>query len=254
MCPPPHPKRIPIKPKGVKTIAKPHFKKKGFRGRVPADFIRINERIRASKIRVIDGTTNQQLGVMSTGDALRKAKSMGLDLVEVTSKTVPPVCRICDYGKWKYEQAKQKKDKDKTKTQKLKEVKFRINIEDHDYNIKMARGERFLDEGHKLRVQLMFKGRQMAHPEIGMDLMHRIIEDFKTMAHVDAKPRQAGRNIGMMLSPLPKHLRKPKFTAHFSDEHDEEEDHEDHEETHDEPHDEPHDDAQDTDKNPNQDA
>ena len=150
---------------------------------------------------------------MSVSDALRRAKSMGLDLVEIAASADPPVCRICDYGKWKYEQAKQAKSK--IKVTKLKEVKFRVGIDIHDYNIKMARAESFLAEGHKLRVQVTFKGRQMAHPEIGFQLIARVIDDLKTMGNSDVVPRQAGRNIGTMLSPLAKHLRKPKFTAHF---------------------------------------
>lgn len=158
-------------------------------------------------------------------DALRRARAMGLDLVEVAPTADPPVCRICDYGKWKYEQAKQQKTK--TKTTKVKEVKFRVGIDPHDYNIKMARAESFLEEGHKLRLVVMFKGRQMAHPEIGFELINRAIDDLKTMGHSDVVPRQAGRNIGTMLSPLAKHLRKPKFTAHFDENDvDEEEDEE----------------------------
>jgi translation initiation factor IF-3 len=164
-------------------------------------------------VRVIDGTNNSQLGVMSSMDALRRARAMGLDLVEVAATADPPVCRICDYGKWKYEQAKQAKSK--VKTTKVKEVKFRVGIDVHDYNIKMAHAESFLEEGHKLRLVVMFKGRQMAHPEIGFELINRAIEDLKTMGHSDVVPRQAGRNIGTMLSPLAKHLRKPKFTVHF---------------------------------------
>lgn len=163
---------------------------------------------------------------MTAVDALRRAKSMGLDLVEIAANAEPPVCRICDFGKWKYEQAKQQKNK--IKTSKLKEVKFRVGIDPHDYNIKMARGESFLEEGHKLRVVVMFKGRQMAHPELGFQLIQQIIDDFKTMGHADVVPRQAGRNIGTMISPLAKHLRKPRYTAHFDanavEEDDEDED------------------------------
>lgn len=194
------------------------------------DQTRVNERIRAPRVRVIDGTTNQQLGVMHPADAVRKAKSMGLDLVEVAANASPPVCRICDYGKWKYEQAKQKKHQ-VNKGGKLKEVKFRVGIDPHDYNIKMARGERFLGDGHKVRIQIMFKGRQMAHPELGIELANEIIADFKTMGHPDAPPRKAGRNISMLITPWPKEQRKPKFTSFddLSDEDDEEHDH-DHEE------------------------
>ena len=181
-------------------------------------------------MRVIDGTNNAQIGVMSAADAVRRARSMGLDLVEIAPNADPPVCRICDYGKWKYEQAKQQKNK--AKASKLKEVKFRVGIDPHDYNIKMARGESFLDEGHKLRVVVMFKGRQMAHPELGFELIRRIIDDLKTMGHADVVPRQAGRNIGTMISPLAKHLRKPRFTAHFDANATEDEDDDEEEDGH----------------------
>lgn len=158
---------------------------------------------------------------MHTRDAINKAKSMGLDLVEVASNADPPVCRICDVGKWKYEQSKLKKDKNKSKQQRTKEVKFRPRIEEHDYEMKLTRAESFLDDGHKLRVQLQFRGREMAHPQLGMQLMHRVIKDLETMANVDFPPRQAGRNISMSLSPLPPQKRKRKFTKYQVEDNDE---------------------------------
>jgi translation initiation factor IF-3 len=178
----------------------------------------VNERIRAPKLRVIDGTTNKQLGVMASYEALQVAKKMGLDLVEVSANADPPVCRICDYGKFKYDEAKKKKEST-TKTTKIKEVKFRIGIDPHDYGIKMTRAERFLMHGDKLRIQLMFRGRQMAHQELGFELAKQITDDLATMAHVDMEPRKTGRNITMMLSPLPEAQRKPKFLAHDDDLH-----------------------------------
>ena len=193
----------------------------------------MNERIRAPKIRVIDGTTNKQLGVMASYEALQVAKKMGLDLVEVSANADPPVCRICDYGKYKYDEAKKKKEST-TKTTKIKEVKFRIGIDPHDYGIKMTRAERFLMHGDKLRIQLMFRGRQMAHQELGFELANQIKTDLLTMAHVDMEPRKAGRNITMMLSPLPEAQRKPKFLAHDDDLHpDDDEDPNEEDEDHD---------------------
>lgn len=173
---------------------------------------RVNERIRAPRVRVVlpDG---QQLGVMSSKEALEKAKMVGLDLVEIAAKADPPVCRIIDYGKYKYEQAKLKKQQ-KTNTKnvsRMKEVKFRVRTEQHDYNIKLNRLETFLDEGHKARVILQFRGRENAHREIGFEKMERILGDLKTMANVDQPPRLSGRVIGMTLSPLPKEQRKRKF-------------------------------------------
>ncbi|MEM0897561.1 MAG: translation initiation factor IF-3 [Verrucomicrobiota bacterium] len=192
----------------------------------------MNERIRAPKIRVVDAESGKQLGVMQTSEALKVAKARGLDLVEVTSNTDPPVCRIVDYGKYKYEQKKKQKEHPK-KTNKTKEVKFRVGIDPHDYEIKMTRAEHFLDDGDKLRVQLMFRGRQMAHQNIGFDLMKRVKEDLAEMAHVDMEPKLAGRNITMMMSPLPEHMRRRKFTkldAEDYEGHEDEEDHEDDEE------------------------
>ena len=197
----------------------------------------MNERIRAPKLRVIDGTTNKQLGVMASYEALQVAKKMGLDLLEFSANADPPVCRICDYGKYKYDQAKQKKESTH-KAIKIKEVKFRIGIDPHDYGIKMTRAERFLMHGDKLRIQLMFRGRQLAHQELGFDLANQITSDLKTMAHVDMEPRKTGRNITIMLSPLPEDQRKPKFLAHDDDvhpdddedPHEEEDDHEDEDE------------------------
>ncbi len=175
---------------------------------------RINERIRAPRIRVVYGE-GQQLGVMTTREALDKAKSVGLDLVEIASKADPPVCKIVDYGKWKYEQSKLKKTSKSKGATKMKEVKFRVRTEEHDYNIKCSRAEKFLEEGHKVRIQLQFRGRENAHREIGFEVMQRVKGDLKGMAHVDMEPKLAGRAIGMVLSPLP----KEKQVRHFQMEH-----------------------------------
>lgn len=170
---------------------------------------RINDRIRAPKVRVImaDG---QQLGVMGSREALAKAQSLGLDLVEIAGQVDPPVCKIIDYGKFKYEQAKLKKQKSKSATR-MKEVKFRVGTGQHDYNIKLGRAEGFLDANHKCRFVLQFKGRENAHKELGFVVLNRIIEDLKTMAQVDQPPRLNGRAVAMILSPLPAHQRKRKF-------------------------------------------
>ena len=171
---------------------------------------RVNDRIRAPKIRVVYGE-GQQLGVMSTREALDKAKSVGLDLVEIAANADPPVCRIVDYGKYKYEQSKLKKTSKSKGPAKMKEVKFRVRTEEHDYNIKCARAEKFLDEGHKVRVQLQFRGRENAHREIGFEVLQKVALDLKEIANVDQQARLAGRAVNMMLSPLPKEQRKRKF-------------------------------------------
>ena len=210
-----------IHPPEDKAIAKPQRDQN--RGRF-RDMTRINDRIRAPKVRVImaDG---QQLGVMSSREALAKAQSLGLDLVEIAGQVDPPVCKIIDYGKFKYEQAKLKKQKSKSATR-MKEVKFRVGTGQHDYNIKLGRAEGFLDTNHKCRFVLQFKGRENAHKELGFVVLNRIIEDLKTMAQVDQPPRLNGRAVAMILSPLPAHQRKRKFHL-FHGELMEEDDHDD---------------------------
>ncbi|MBX3739593.1 MAG: translation initiation factor IF-3 [Akkermansiaceae bacterium] len=170
---------------------------------------RVNDRIRAPKVRVVLAN-GDQLGVMSSRDALYKAQSLGLDLVEIAGQADPPVCKIIDYGKYKYEQAKLKKQKSKASTR-MKEVKFRVGTGQHDYNIKLGRAEGFLDTNHKCRFVLQFRGRENAHKDLGFVVLNRIIEDLKTMAQVDQPPKLNGRAVAMILSPLPQHQRKRKF-------------------------------------------
>lgn len=156
------------------------------------------------------GATNEQLGVMKLSDALRRAQSIGLDLVEVAPNANPPVCRIVDYGKFRYALSKQEKEKKQTGG-KLKEVKFRVNIDDHDYLTKVRRAEEFLDKGYKLRVQLQFRGREMAHQELGMALVQRVKADLSTMAAPEMEPKLMGKAITMTLAPLPANKRKRRF-------------------------------------------
>ncbi len=205
---------------------------------------RVNERIRAPRVRVVSGK-GEQLGVMDTREAVQRAKAIGLDLVEVASKADPPVCRVVDYGKWKYEQSKLKKTSKSKSVTRLKEIKFRVRTEQHDYNIKLGRIEAFLEEGHKVRAQLQFRGRENAHRELGIEKMVRIKGDLKTMANVDQEPKLVGRNVVMVLSPLPdgQQVRKFKLSHgdliekddfeeddEFDDEHDEHEEAEEPEE------------------------
>jgi translation initiation factor IF-3 len=159
---------------------------------------------------VILASTNEQLGVMKLSDALRRAQSLGLDLVEVAPNAVPPVCRIVDFGKYRYELSKQEKEKKNTGS-KLKEVKFRVNIDDHDYTTKLRRAEQFLDKGNKVKIQLSFRGREMAHQELGDQLMQRVRADLSTMAQVEMEPKRMGKSINMTLSPLPANKRKRRF-------------------------------------------
>ncbi|HSI64028.1 MAG TPA: translation initiation factor IF-3 [Candidatus Saccharimonadia bacterium] len=176
------------------------------------DQTRVNDRIRAPKVRVIDGVSGQQIGVLPTGQAIRMARERGLDLIEISAQADPPVCKIVDYGKYKYEQEKKKKEAAKSqKGSKLKEMKFRIGIDPHDYTIKIAHAEEFLAHGDKVRVQLQFKGRQMAHQELGFQLARRIRDDLQGMGHVDQEPKMAGRNINMQITPHPEKQRVRKY-------------------------------------------
>lgn len=158
------------------------------------------------------GASGEQLGVMKLSDALRRAQSVGMDLVEVAPTANPPVCKIVDFGKYRYDLSKQEKDKRNSGT-KLKEIKFRVNIDDHDYETKMRHAEAFLDKGNKVRAQLQFRGREMAHQEFGMQLMHRVRDDLSGMSQVEMEPKLAGRNITMTLSPLPQARRKRRFSV-----------------------------------------
>jgi translation initiation factor IF-3 len=159
---------------------------------------------------VIVGSTGEQLGVMKLSDALRRADTLGLDLVEVAPTANPPVCKIVAIGKFRYDLSKQEKDK-KSSGARLKEIKFRVNIDDHDYLTKIRHGEEFLDKGNKVRVQLQFRGREMAHQEFGMELMEKVKQDLSGMSQVEMEPKLAGRNITMTLSPLPASRRKRRF-------------------------------------------
>ena len=186
----------------------------------------MNQRIRAREVRVIVAASGQQLGVLKIQDALRLAQQAGLDLVEVAPTAVPPVCRIVDFGKFKYELAKNEKDKKHT-TSKLKEIKFRVNISEHDYETKLRHAEEFLDKSNKVRVQLQFRGRENAHKELGMILMNKISADLTSMANVEQPPKLMGRAITMTLAPLPVNKRKRKFAKmeflpEDIDDHDEE--------------------------------
>jgi translation initiation factor IF-3 len=187
--------------------------------------IRVNGRIRAKEVRVILASTGQQLGVMRIQDAMRKAQELGLDLVEVAPTAQPPVCRIVDFGKFKYETAKQEKEKKHTGS-KLKEIKFRVNIDQHDYETKLRHAEEFLDKGNKVRVQLQFRGREMAHQELGMALMTSIKRDLVEMANVEQEPKMLGKSVLMTLAPLPLGKRKRRFFSdhelHEPDDEDEE--------------------------------
>ena len=164
------------------------------------DGIRINHDIKADEVRVVD-EDGEMKGVMSVADAVELAEYAGLDLVEVSPNAKPPVCKILDYGKYKYEQQKKAAEaRKKQKTVDVKEVKIRPGIEDHDYQVKMRNARRFLENGDKVKVTMRFRGREMAHQDIGMNLLNRMIEELSDVGKVDLKPKMEGRQMMMVLS------------------------------------------------------
>ncbi len=167
---------------------------------ISKDSLRINDEIRAREVRVVSNT-NEQLGIMLLRDALRMAGEQQLDLVEVAPTAKPPVCRIMDFGKFKYEQ--QKRDKEAKKKQKvytLKEVKLRPNIEDHDYEVKKKNAQRFLEDGDKVKVTIMFRGRELSHPELGRQILVRMAADLKDIANVERDAKLEGKNMILILA------------------------------------------------------
>ena len=180
--------------------------------------VRVNDRIRAPRVRVITAK-GEQLGIMQTRDALARAKDIGLDLVEVAPNADPPVCRLIDYGKYKYLQAKLQKG-NKAKTNRLKEVKLRVGTDVNDYNVKMGRTEQFLDHGHKVRFQLRFRARENAHKELGLEMMAKVVEDMKTMGQVDQPAKLAGNTVTMVLAPLPAPQRVKKIKKYEEEDFD----------------------------------
>ena len=141
-------------------------------------------------------------GVTTTRDALRMAEEAGLDLVEISPNADPPVCKILDYGKFKYEAQKKKNEaRKKQKVIEVKEIKMRPGIDDHDYDVKMRAIHRFLEEGDKVKVTMRFRGRELAHQELGMDVLVRVRDDLQEVAKVEQMPRMEGRQMTMVMSP-----------------------------------------------------
>ncbi|HEU0222929.1 MAG TPA: translation initiation factor IF-3 [Paracoccaceae bacterium] len=161
----------------------------------------MNDRIRAPEIRLI-GPEGENLGVVTPREAMSIAETAGLDLVEISPTATPPVCKIMDFGKFKYEQ--QKKAAEARKNQKvieIKEVKFRPNIDTHDYDVKMRSVKKFLEEGDKVKVTLRFRGREMAHVELGSQLLTRVAGDIEGMGKVESMPRLENRQMVMVIAP-----------------------------------------------------
>ena len=165
--------------------------------------MRINEEIRAREVRVI-GSDGEQLGIMSGREAQQLAYEKHLDLVEIAPTAKPPVCRIMDYGKYRYEQQKREKEsRKKQKTFDIKEVKLRPGIEEHDFNVKFKNAVRFLEDGDKVKVTIMFRGREFSHPELGEVLLNKMAAQLKEMAVVERQPKLEGKNMIMIVAPKP---------------------------------------------------
>jgi translation initiation factor IF-3 len=184
------------------------FWRKPIDKRSAKQFIRINERIRAREVRVIDDA-GEQLGILPPFEALKIARERGLDLVEVSPNAVPPVCRIQDYGKFLYE--KDKSERAARKKQKVivvKEVKFSVTVDEHDYQTKKNQAVRFLSEGDKVKASLRFKGRQMAHRDLGYNIINRLIQDIGEVGTVEFMPRMEGTTLHAILAPGKKEAAK----------------------------------------------
>ncbi|MGC9364477.1 MAG: translation initiation factor IF-3 [Fidelibacterota bacterium] len=162
--------------------------------------LRINEQIRAQTVRLID-PEGKQVGIVSQREALDRADEFGLDLVEISADAKPPVCKIMDFGKYKYQkQMKERENKKKQHVVKIKEVRFRPRIGDHDLNMKVNHVREFLAEGYKVKITLMFRGRELAHQEVGVELINKILEMLSDVCEVDKAPNFEGRSIVTILT------------------------------------------------------
>ena len=162
---------------------------------------RFNQMINVPKVRVID-ENGENLGIMYTREAIDQAAEVGLDLVEVSPNADPPVCKYLDVGKFRYEaQKKANLARKSQKTQEIKEIKMRPNIDDHDYDVKMRNVQRFIEDGDKVKITLRFRGRELSHQQLGMNLLRKVQDDVAELAKVEAFPRMEGRQMLMVLSP-----------------------------------------------------
>jgi translation initiation factor IF-3 len=170
-------------------------------GSISKEDLRVNEEIRTKEIRLIS-ETGEQLGIMPPKEGLKIALSKGLDMVEIAPNAKPPVCKIMDIGKYKYEQSKRERDaRKKQRIISVKEVKLRPNIEDHDFEVKTKNAIRFLKDGDKVKVTIMFRGRELSHPELGRQLLSRVAACVQELATIEKDPKLEGKNMTMILSP-----------------------------------------------------
>lgn len=172
-----------------------------------ASFVRVNGKIRAREVRVI-GVDGKQLGILSLGEAINQARANGVDLVEIAPNATPPVCRLVDFGKFRYEQAKRDKESKKHQhANKVKEIQLSPKIDPHDLAVKLAHAIDFLCEDMKVKVVLKFRGREMAHTEFGFQLISKFLKEVSPYGHPDSQHKLVGRTINVMLSPLPRNKR-----------------------------------------------
>ncbi len=158
-------------------------------------FIRVNLKIRVPQVRVI-GADGEKLGVMKTSEAMRLAQNAGMDLVEVSPNAEPPVCKIMDFGQYRYQESMKRKQARKQQTiRQVKEIKFHANVAEHDFNTKVNHIRKFLEKGHKVKVSLTFRGRENAHKELGFEVINKVIENCKDISVLDMPPKLVGRNI-----------------------------------------------------------
>jgi len=180
---------------------------------IAKDTVRINRMIRVPQVRVIDADGNQ-MGVLATKDALLAAETAGLDLVEIAPTATPPVCRIMDYGKYKYQLSKKAKEAKKKQTViSLKEMKLRGKTEEHDFQFKLRNIKKFLEEGDKVKITIIFKGREITHTDLGMGMLKRVAEELKDVATIEAQPKLEGRSMSMVVAPAPQKVEKAKTEA-----------------------------------------
>jgi len=186
--------------------SRPYYQR---RNNDPFANIRRNHRIRAPQIRVI-GPDGSQAGVMTSDQGIKLAAQYGLDLVEVAPSATPPVCRILDFGKYMYEESKKSKSS-KSSSSKIKEIELTPRIDIHDLTTKLRHAEEFLFQGNKVKMKLKFRGREMAHTDVGFEIVKKALAELEMIGHPDSDARLNGRNIIVMLSPLPANKRKLKF-------------------------------------------
>lgn len=205
----PWPARFVVRPRSVAQEAQPRAQASDAIA-PPIQEPRYNERIRAREVRLVDAD-GSQVGIVSIEDALRRAQSRELDLVEVAPQASPPVCRIMDYGKFRYEESQRiKESRRKTVQITMKEVKFRPKIGKGDFDTKVRHMIEFLEEGHKVKVTLQFRGREVAHPELGRKILDAVLVQLDGLAKVDTHARLEGRNMTMVLSPDKKQVKKER--------------------------------------------